>query len=466
MTGFTESLAAPNVGPPRVETVPGEKLHLSSDGLRSACPRRRRWRTFQWLCATVLGLALIGGAGIYLQERRAVERDVRAARAAIAAGRPALALEPLRRWLRARPKSAEAHALQAEVAVAKASFPEVKREYNEARACGYSEEKLERIRAIWWAALGRFPEALPTLYRLSIERREPDPAVDEALARVYLKTYRLHQARAVINRWIEDAPADGRPFLWLTEIDRRTEFDNPETAERHYRAALARDPQLDPARLGLAETLRKVHRNEEAAGPYGQYLASHPDDPVALAGAGLNALELADLAGAARFLDRAVAVAPTHTTVLKARAQLAMQGGDLGAARKWLDQAVEADRFDEEAFYLRTRVRTLLGDAAGAAADVAVFNQLKHDQEELLKMHAQLVSHPEDTDTRSRTAAWLFEHGREHDGLEWALAILASHPDHGPTCRLLADYYGKQPDGSGLANFYRLKAATKTTVPR
>ena len=38
------------------------------------------------------------------------------------------------------------------------------------------------------------------------------------------------------------------------------------------------------------------------------------------------------------------------------------------------------------------------------------------------------------------------------------MAILANDPNHAPTCRLLADYYAKQPDGAGLANFYRLKA--------
>jgi hypothetical protein len=44
------------------------------------------------------------------------------------------------------------------------------------------------------------------------------------------------------------------------------------------------------------------------------------------------------------------------------------------------------------------------------------------------------------------------------------MAILANNPHHGPTCRLLADYYDKRPDGAGLANFYRLNATPKDAM--
>ena len=70
-----------------------------------------------------------------------------------------------------------------------------------------------------------------------------------------LGTYRLGEARLVIDRWMRDAPADARPYLWLTQFDRRIEVDNPGSWEHHYREALQRDPGLDTARLGLAETL-------------------------------------------------------------------------------------------------------------------------------------------------------------------------------------------------------------------
>jgi hypothetical protein len=43
------------------------------------------------------------------------------------------------------------------------------------------------------------------------------------------------------------------------------------------------------------------------------------------------------------------------------------------------------------------------------------------------------------------------------------MAILAQDPDHAPTCRILADYYARRPDGAGLADFYRAKAEVRAT---
>jgi tetratricopeptide (TPR) repeat protein len=442
-------------GGPRVLRSPSRRLDRKRPG----------WSHFRRLLVTIVGLGLIGGGASVVREHRAVERDAQAARDDLAAGRAARARDPLGRWLRARPRSAEAHAVLAEVALADGDFGEVKRAFNEARALGYPEERLERLRAIWLARLGRYAEAEPILTGIWESRPKTDPAVDEALARIFLKTYRLRGAQAVLERWIADAPSDGRPFLWLTEIDRRTEVDNPQSWERHYREALRRDPELDPARLGLAESLRKMHRNEEAAREFAHYLARHPDDPAALAGAGLNALALGDLAEAARLLDATLARAPTDPAALKGRAEVDLHRGELTAAAHRLDQAIQADPFSDEAVHVRAQVRMMLGDPAGARADRLAFDRLKQDQAELLQMRSRLLDHPEDSDTRSKVVAWMFAHGRDQDGLEWAMAILAHDPNHAPTCRLLADYYARRPDGAGLANFYRAQAAARTSTP-
>jgi predicted Zn-dependent protease len=411
-------------------------------------------------------LAAVVAAGILGQQLRAVERDAQAARAGVAAGKPAAARAPLLRWLRARPSSAEAHALLAEVALAQGDLGEVARELNRARELGCSQAQWERVHALTLARLGRYLEAEPILTRLWNEQAQSDPAVDEALARIYLRTYRLNKARAVLERWIHDAPSDGRPFLWLTEIDRRTEVDNPHAWEEHYREALRRDPELDPARLGLAETLRQVHRNGEADEEFRRYLARHPDDPAALIGGGRNALELGDAARAGALLDRARTVAPADPSVLRAAAELELRRNLPETARQYLDQALRADPFDAEALYLRAQVRARLDDPDGAQADRAAFDRLKRDQAELLRLRERVLDHPGDADTRAKVAAWMFAHGRPQDGLEWAMAVLARDPNHVPTCRLLADYYRKQPDGTGLANFYQLKADAQATAPK
>lgn len=348
--------------------------------------------------------------------------------------------------------------MMAELALADGDLGEVTRRMNEARSMGYPADKLERLHAIALSRIGRFAEAEPILTRLWNAHGATDPAVDEALARVYLKTYRLSQAQAVIRRWIDDAPADGRPYLWLTEIDRRIEVDNPGSWERHYREALRRDPDLDPARLGLAETLRLAHRPEEAEREYRAYLGRHPDDPAALAGAGRNALERGEDAVAADRLDRALALSPEDPSALKGRAELDIRRRDPAAARGRLDRVLKADRFDQEALHRRAAVLAMLGDRDGARADIAAFERLGRDQLELLGLRGRLLAEPTRVDLMLNVAAWMLAHGRDQEGLGWALAAHNANPDHAPTCRLLADYYARRPDQAGLANFYRIKA--------
>ena len=309
-----------------------------------------------------VAIAAIAGAlflAFKIERTRAAGTDARLARAAIARGQHRQAREPLMRWLGAQPGSAEAHALLAQVALEDGDLGKVTEELNQARALGYPKRGLERLHAITLARIGRFAEAEPILLSLYQPEKDPDPTVDEALARVYLMTYRLRQAEQVIRQWIRHSPRDGRPFLWLTEYDRRMEVDNSEALETHYREALDRDPDLDAARLGLAETLRKSHRNAEAAVEFGIYLARHQNDTAALSGGGRNDLELGDHESAIRRLDRALAIDARDPAALKGRAEIDVARGEPTKALERLSIALEIDRFDTEALYSRARIRAL-----------------------------------------------------------------------------------------------------------
>ena len=95
-----------------------------------------------------------------------------------------------------------------------------------------------------------------------------------------------------------------------------------------YREALKRDPGLARARLGLADELRKAHRNVEAAAEYDRCIAREPNDSAAHLGAGQNLLEMDDLAAATRHLDRALALDPKNALVLKQFAEADLNRGD------------------------------------------------------------------------------------------------------------------------------------------
>jgi tetratricopeptide (TPR) repeat protein len=255
---------------------------------------------------------------------------------------------------------------------------------------------------------------------------------------------------------MRDAPADGRPYLWLTEIDRRLKGEKSDLLEPHFRTALRLDPELDKARLGLADLLRDRHRLDEAGQEYAAYVARKPKDPAGHTGLGRVALERADGKAAARHLDRALALAPDDPTALKHRALAELRFGD-PAALPLLDKGIRADPLDDELLYNRSLALKRLGRAPEAEADVRRLDRLRREQAEVAAIRDRLVADPDNNEIRCEIARWMLDHGRDGEALRWARYVLDGRPNHPVANRLMADYYQRKGD-PGRANYYRLTA--------
>ena len=132
--------------------------------------------------------------------------------------------------------------------------------------------------------------------------------------------------------------------------------------------------------------------------------------------------------------------------------------GDSKSALRWLDRAVRADPFDHEALHVRAASAPGWATGPGPAPISTLSTGSGAIRPSCSSSRQRILGEPGNSDLWARVAAWMFAHGRDQDGLGWAMAALARRPDHAPTCRLLADYYARRPDQAGLANFYRLKA--------
>ena len=152
--------------------------------------------------------------------------------AAINSGHHPEARKPLAQWLRAEPGSAEAHALLAQVALEEGDLGKVTDELNQARALGYPKATASSdfTRSRWRGSAGS-PRPSRSSCGLIEPEIKPDPAVDEALARLYLMTYGCARPSRSSASGFATPRRDARPFLWLTEYDRRMEVDNSEALE-------------------------------------------------------------------------------------------------------------------------------------------------------------------------------------------------------------------------------------------
>jgi tetratricopeptide (TPR) repeat protein len=385
-------------------------------------------------------------------------REALAGRKALADGRYDDAGKAIARWLRVAPDAPEAHFLQGRIAVAANRLPEAANELKRAQALGYPRDKLALLRALIASKAGRHAEAAPTLRQVFAEERVTDRQVDEALAKAFLETYDLPHAMEVLDRWARDFPADPKPHLWRAEIHGRTGGDQA-ALEVDYREALRRDPSLALARLGLAELLRKAHRNTAAAAEFNAYLAIEPDSALAHLGAGRNLMELGDEAAAIGHLNRALALDGENPEPLKEMAEAATRRGHWVDSLALLDRAIALDPCDMTVRHSRGLALMRLGRADEARAEQAAADRLRKDLDRLNNARSRLIASPNDRQSQLEIARWMFEHAHEREGVRWALKIVGEWPDDPEASRLLADYHERRGE-AGLANFYRLHSST------
>jgi tetratricopeptide (TPR) repeat protein len=401
----------------------------------------------------------------------ALRKDIAAARRLMAEGKVTEARDPLERWLKARPDSGEAFFLLARAALHFQAFDQGLQLLARAEALGYPPAPivLERARAL--VRQGRHHEAISVLNPLVLApAARPDPAADQVLAQCYLETFQLGAAAKVIERWIRDAPRDPKPFLWKAQLDRRTDAGLHILTD-DYEKALAVDPRCSEALLSLGEMYLRAHRIGDAKARYSAYLARFPNAPAAHVGMGKTLAEQGDLAAAIEHLDRAAALDPHSADPLLEKARIDFRTGRLESALSLLDRALALEKKEValedgeiELHYLRGLVLARLNRKDEAVAEKEVMARLLRDQQELAKLLEALQVAPDNTAHQYNAARWLFEHDHPQEGMRWAEKILREHPSHAETNQLLADYYRKRGD-VGLANYYRLQAATGAGQP-
>jgi tetratricopeptide (TPR) repeat protein len=406
----------------------------------------------------ILALAIVTAAGVYLgSEQYRLSRWAAVVRSSFVAHRYDEAREPLRRWLRERPRSAEAAYYRVWLALVDQDPDEAVKGFEQAKQSGLDPTLLRPLTGVYQARAHRISEAEPILREAFAQKLEPQIEVAKELARIYLTSYRLPEAGVVIERWRTLAPEDPQPYLWSNEVAARSDVE-PSVLIQNYRAALERDPNLNKARLGLAEQLSRDRRYDEAEQEYRTYLDRHPEDAKAWVGLGRNAFHSGDLVGATTDFEAALRVNPREPDALKELAQTDLRLGRFAQAAQRFERLTQIEPYDHEVRYSYAQALKLKGDEARARAETELAARLRKEHDQILQLRYKILQDPKDMSSRFEVAKWMLEHGHAEEGLKWAGEILRADPRHAPTHRVLADYYQKQGD-SGLANYHRLMAS-------
>ena len=229
---------------------------------------------------------------------------------------------------------------------------------------------------------------------------------------------------------------------------------------RNYRAALERDPDLDKARLGLAEQLSKDRRFDEAEQEYRAYLRRNPRDASAMVGLGRNAFQDGDIEGATRQFEAALAIDPRQRRCAQGArpARHAVRPVRPGAA----DGSSSSPRSTPSTTRSAIPTRRPSGSPASRrsrASRPSGRRSSARSTTQIVQLRFNILKDPNDLASRCEVARWMFEHGHADEGLKWAKEILRADPRHAGIHRALADYYAAHGN-PGLANYHRTMASS------
>jgi tetratricopeptide (TPR) repeat protein len=411
-----------------------------------------------WLATLVVSGGMTAAAYFAFDQYR-VSQMAGTVRKVFAARHYDRAREPLDRWLAASPRSAEAYYYKGWLALAFDQPHSAIEAIEQAKKFGFDPDRVACLVAICQSRANRVNEAEPILERAFRHESEPRVEIAKEMAKIYLTSYRLDQASEAIKRARLLAPEDPQPYLWSNEIELRGSAE-PAILIQNYRAALERDPNLDKARLALAELLSKDRQFDDAEQEYRIYLERNPNDAAALVGLGRNFFQRGDLDTSTEYFEAALKVDPRQPDALKELGQIDLRLGRFQKACDRLQLLCEIQPYEYYVRYTWAQALKLVGDHSRSEIESVHAARLRNERERILKLQSNLRGQPNNPAVRFEVAKWMMENGHVQEGLNWTAEILRAEPGHGPTHRLLADHYQKQGN-PGQANYHRLMASTE-----
>lgn len=290
------------------------------------------------------------------------------------------------------------------------------------------------------AAEGRVDEVSEQCWKCIEEGRFDEILLMEALARGYLRQYRLGQARLCLNRWKEVQP-DNPQAYYLEGLLNLDYVHAASEAVKSYRQAVELDADHEEARLGLAVALLTEKKFAEAAEQFERLLQSQPDNPRTQVGLAECRDGLGDSAEAARIVDEVLARHPGMPSALSLRGQLALKNGQWTEGEDLLRRALYRNPLDHRARYSLVLCLERSGQEEEAQQERRRLQQLEKDKAQFHDIVTkEIAKRPTDPALHCTLGQLLLRSGQHEEGLRWLKSALSLDPHYAPARKALADY--------------------------
>jgi tetratricopeptide (TPR) repeat protein len=318
--------------------------------------------------------------------------------------------------------------------------------YNDA---ALSLEKYQKVRGLDEAgslellllSAERDVDSVADVCRRSVEENRPEaPLILEAVTNGYLRQYRLPQARACLDRWLQLQPDNPQALYIQGQMHLDFEYDVNAAADS-YRRAVQLDPEHEEARVGLAVALLELKDYRGAAEQLEYMRRAQPDNLRVRVGLADCRDALDDQAEALRLVDGVLAEEPQYGPALALRGRLALEAGDHAAAESWLRRALALDPNDHQARYNLILCLLHNGEAEEGARQQQDLKQREDDGKRLHEIIVHdMTQKPHDPALHCTVGQLLLRSGRREEGLYWLHSALQLDPQYVPAHQALAEY--------------------------
>jgi tetratricopeptide (TPR) repeat protein len=267
--------------------------------------------------------------------------------------------------------------------------------------------------------------------------RTDETLVLEALANGCLQGNLLKDAYHWTSLWTSRHPDDWHARLWQGRV-----FS---AARRHKRAAqeyqqlLDKVPDYLPGHLGLAESLLKTKRFEEALPHFERVLRVEPPDPHALLGLAHCQRAIGQPEVAQATVERLCDGHPDYVPALALRGQLELESDNPDKALLWFRRAYSLDANDWETNYGLAEALRMLGKEKEARRYARRSQALDEDQRLLGRLIDEVLTNPDDVSLRREISTTFLRLGNEQEGLRWLISALLADPGNQSTRKALED---------------------------
>ena len=348
-------------------------------------------------------------------------------------------------YLKVRPSDADARLLAAQTARRLDDYERAERELAKAVEQKGNREAIALERSLLSAQQGNL-EAVERSLRARTDPDYPEAVlVLEALAKGYANRYRHMQTLVCLNILLDRDPIHPHALLARAHVweDRAAhgEKDREQDALQDYEKAVDLNPTFE-ARLGLAGTLYRVGRVQDALDQYERLLQMQPGHAEAIFGLARCRYSLHNVQESKQLLQELLEQQPDHAGALLELGRVMIHEGRWAEAETWLRQAVaHSPRFHSEPVRVLCRCLEAANKTEEARKCSVDLAQREAEVIEVERMTLQAKREPFNSSLRFDIGRKLMALGREQDGVAALMTLVDLDPRNAQAHEALAEYF-------------------------